>query len=186
MRDVGAGIKGTIHDGSFTRPGETTKSEYSNSAERTRYRVGDTLLSPQRPSPLLAQSPRFALNGNLRHQVERPPGVPAGGVWVKEKYCGDISWVMLGLTCGVCCCIKCMCPCDSRTVSSSPVAIYALTFGSDAWTYLFSNLLQKKSFFCALCSGCGAFPGQQLSSILDLSASKTVGLAVYAGDCALN
>ncbi|CAN0405895.1 unnamed protein product, partial [Ascophyllum nodosum] len=42
-----------------------------------------------------------------------PPGVPADGKWVEERYCGLITWlvaVSTGLVCSYCC------PCDRRTV----------------------------------------------------------------------
>ncbi|CAM9726562.1 unnamed protein product [Scytosiphon promiscuus] len=42
-----------------------------------------------------------------------PPGAPAGGSWIEEKYCGGISWVIAGCLC--CWCIGC-CPVDTRKV----------------------------------------------------------------------
>lgn len=47
--------------------------------------------------------------------VQPPMGAPAGGTWIEDKYCGLISWVLCFVT--GCCCIKCMCPCDTRNVS---------------------------------------------------------------------
>lgn len=46
--------------------------------------------------------------------VQPPQGVPAGGVWIEDKFCGPMSWLICVVT--GCCCIKCMCPCDRRTV----------------------------------------------------------------------
>ncbi|CAN0127245.1 unnamed protein product [Ectocarpus sp. 12 AP-2014] len=41
-----------------------------------------------------------------------PPGAPAGGEWVQEKYCGCCE------SCAklICCCLFCYTPFDSRTV----------------------------------------------------------------------
>lgn len=41
-----------------------------------------------------------------------PPGAPPGGVWIQEKYCGLITWLVAIFVCGCVCC----CPCDDRTV----------------------------------------------------------------------
>ena len=61
---------------------------------------------PMQPQTLVMQSPY----NNI------PPGVPAGGCYRMENYCGPITWI---IGCFVCCCV-CCCPCDQREVYVTP------------------------------------------------------------------
>ena len=48
--------------------------------------------------------------------VNAPPGVPPGGYYKMEKYCGPVTWC---IGCFVFACV-CCCPCDDREVYIAP------------------------------------------------------------------
>lgn len=59
-------------------------------------------------SPRLLYFPRF-----LCKPLMAPPGAPTTGMYVEDRYCGLISWIVAtvgGFPCA------CFCPCDRRTV----------------------------------------------------------------------
>ena len=52
-----------------------------------------------------------------------PPGAPSGGEYIRMRYFGDVTCIMV-VVLGICfwpaMCIPCICPCDERIVYRAP------------------------------------------------------------------
>ena len=74
------------------------------------------------PPPVVAQPQPTVIV--VQSRAGHPPaGVPEGGMWIEEKYCGSATWI-IGLLIVPC---VFLCPLDTRTVSSSVLHIVVVS-----------------------------------------------------------
>ena len=77
--------------------------------------------APLNPPTQAGMAPGIEMGGG-QMPCQPPPGAPAGGHMVHEKYMGTVTMVAGGAVCLLTCCgcLVLLCPCDERDVYVAP------------------------------------------------------------------